>query len=49
MIAYPPKPLDNNMVRMIVSLVDRVLLPILHVNVLDAAHKQLQFILVENL
>ena len=38
----PPVPLDHDVVRMIISLVNSVVLPVLDVNATYAAHKQLQ-------
>lgn len=44
-----PEPLHSNVICMVVALVQCVLLPILDVDVLDSAHKQFQFVLVEDL
>lgn len=44
---YPPEPLDDNVIRVVLSLVDSVVPPVLDINWNDATHEQLQFILVE--
>lgn len=44
---YPPEPLDDNVIRMVFSLVDSVVPPVLDINWNDATHEQLQFILEE--
>lgn len=44
---YPPEPLDDNVVGVVLSLVHSIVPPVLHVNRNDATHEQLQFILVD--
>lgn len=44
----PPVPLDHDVVRMIISLVNSVVLPVLDVNATYAAHKQLQLPLIKD-
>lgn len=44
---YPPEPLDDNVIGVVLSLVDSVIPPVLDINWNDATHEQLQFILVE--
>lgn len=44
-----PEPLHHYVVGMIIALIQGVHFPVFHVNVLNTAHQQLQFVLVEDL